>query len=224
MYVIIAGGGLVGKGLAERLVANKHDVIVIDKNQSVCEEIFATTGAIAVQGNASNLETLENAHIDKCEVAVATMREDADNLSFALLAKHFGVSQILVRMNNPKYEGIYKSIGVKKIARSTDLLIDQLFVSIETPELRKVIQLGNLEICIVDLPKNSIFHGKKIVDVVNYSGFPQTINVTAVFIDGDQKFIVPRGNTIIHELDRLFLCGSHADLKKAAKILQKVNK
>ena len=84
---MIAGGGLIGKGLAQRLVQQKHDVVVIDQDPNVCEEIYAKYGAISIQGNATDLETLESAGIERCEVAVAAMRNDADNLAFALLAK-----------------------------------------------------------------------------------------------------------------------------------------
>ena len=180
MYIIIAGGGLIGRGLTQRLVENKHDVIVIDTDPRVCEDIYANYGAVTINGNAGDIHVLESARIEKCDVAASVMRNDADNLAFVLLARHFKVPQVLVRMSDPKYEEVYKTVEVSQIARATDLLIDQLMVSIESPDLRKVIGIGDLEICIVNIPED-----------VRCAG------------------------------DRLFLCGTHENIGKAAKIIAK---
>ena len=80
MYVLIVGGGTIGKGLVERLSHQKHDVVVIDLNAEVCEEIYAKYGAVTINGNATDPETLESAGIERCEVAVAALRTDAENL------------------------------------------------------------------------------------------------------------------------------------------------
>ena len=86
MYIIIGGGGFIGKGITKELVELRHDVVVIDKDSEACEDIYAKYGAVTIQGNASDLETLESAGIDKCEIAIAAMSNDSDNLTFALLA------------------------------------------------------------------------------------------------------------------------------------------
>jgi len=221
MYIIIAGGGLVGKGLAQKLVENKHDVVVIDGNQSVCEQIYAEYGAVSVHGNATHLNVLESARMDQCDVAVAAMRNDPDNLTFALLAKHFNVPQILVRMRDPNYESIYKSVGVTQIARAISLMIDQLMVNIESPELRKVIGIGELEICIINVPENARTAGKTVANLTKEKGFPADIIVTSIFQDEKEAFVIPHGNTVVNAKDRLFLCGTRKDIKAAASIITK---
>lgn len=219
MYITIAGGGLIGKGLSKALINNKHDVVIIDSNVSVCEEIYARLGAVTIHGSATSLETLESARIEQSDIAVAVMRNDSDNLNFALLAKHFKVPQIVVRMHNPKYEDIYKSIGVTNIARATDMLIDQMLVNIESPDLRKVIGIGNLEICIVNINENSSVKGCSIMEIKKHKEFPSGIIITAIFQDKTNQFIVPEGKTPININDRLFLCGTHENIKKASRLL-----
>ena len=113
MYIIICGADLTGKGLAKRLSQQKQDVVVIDTNLAACEEIYANYGTVTINGNATDIEILESAGIDRCDVGVATMRNDADNLAFAMLAKHYKVPQIIVKMNDPNYEDVYKTVGVK---------------------------------------------------------------------------------------------------------------
>ena len=96
MYVVVAGAGIVGKNLATRLNEAKHDVVVIDINPSVCEDLYARHGLETIQGSATSIDVLEAAGLTKADVAVATMRNDADNLAFTLLAHGFDVPRIIV--------------------------------------------------------------------------------------------------------------------------------
>ena len=91
MYVVVAGGGIVGKGLAMRLNEARHDVVVIDIDSRVCEDLYARYGLETVNGSATSIDVLEAAGLRKADVAVAAMRNDADILAFPLLAHDFGV-------------------------------------------------------------------------------------------------------------------------------------
>lgn len=219
MYVLIGGGGLIGRGLIQKLTEQKHDVVVIDRDYGICEEIYAKYGAVTIHGNATDLETLENAGIDRCDIAVATMKDDADNLAFAMLAKHKDVSQVIVRMNDPKYEDVYKTVGVKNISRGAELLISQIMFTIESPELRTIISFGEIEICIFIISENARCVGRTIAKLVSQKGFPNGIIITCVFKNSTHTFIIPRGNTVLDEEDKVFICGSTEDIKVAIKFL-----
>ncbi len=219
MYIIIGGGGMIGKGLATQLVAQRHDVVVIERDPETCEDIYATTGAVTVNGGATDLSILESAGIEKCDVVVAAMRRDSDNLAFALLAKHHNVRQVIVRMNDPKYEAVYKTVGVQNIARSQELLIEQIMVNIESPELRKVISLGEIQICIFDIPEKAKCLGETVGKIVNTEGFPRKVIVTCMYDEPTETFIVPRGDTVLNAKDRIFLCGTLSDIRTATKFL-----
>ena len=219
MYIVIGGGGFIGKGITKELVDQRHDVVVIDTDPEACKEIYARYGAVVIQGNATDLDILESAGIDKCDIAIAVMTKDSDNLAFSLLAKHFNVPQIIARMNDPKYEKVYKTVGVNNITRVTKLLIDQIMVNIGTPELRKVINFGDVEICIFDIPENSQCIGKTIADVVSHKGFPKECTITCIFDDSSNSFIIPRGDHILKQKDRVFLCGLRIDIKEAVRLL-----
>lgn len=212
---MIGGGGLVGKSLAKELVPLRHDVVVIDTDIKACEEIYAKYGAVTIQGNVTDLGTLESAGIKRCDVAVATMRNDADNLAFALLARHHNVPQIMVRMINPKFEAIYKTAGVTNIARGLEFVINQIFINIETPELRGVITLGDIEMCIYNVPENAKCVGQTIEKVTAREGFPRKINIGCIYDDSTNSFIVAKGDTELNAKDRLFIIGSKEDIKKA---------
>ncbi len=219
MYVIIGGGGLIGTGLVQKLTEQKHDVVLIDRDHGVCEEVYAKYGAITIEGNATDLETLENAGIDRCDVAVATMKNDADNLAFAMLSKHHNVAQVIVRMNDPKYEDVYKTVGVKNISRGAELLIGQIMFTIENPELRTIISFGEIEIDIFMIPEKAQCVGNSITNIVSQKGFPDGIIFSCVFLDSTHSFIIPRGDTVLGEKDKVFICGLRENIKEAIKFL-----
>jgi len=219
MYVVIAGGGLIGKGLAERLANQKHEVVVIDQNPAVCEEIYAKSGAITIHGNSTDFEVLESAGITRCDLAVATMKDDSDNLAFALLAKHHEVDQVIVKMNDEKFEKIYKTVGVKNISRGTELLIDQIMLSIESPDLRTVISLGDIEISVLIIPEKAPCVGRTVAEVVNQKGFPRELVLACVYDDDKDAFSIPRGDTVLSSRDRVFLSGKRKNMQKALKFL-----
>ena len=219
MQITIAGGGRIGRGLAKRLGETKHDMIIIDSDKAVCEEIYSEYGAVTIHGSATDLRTLQNSNVESSDVAVAAMRYDSLNLTFALLAKHLGVPNIHVRMADPNYEPIYKSVGVTNIGRVSDLLIEQFIVNIETPELRKVISLGDLEIGIVVVPTASERDGNKIGDLKQEKRYPKEISITCLYHGSTEKFVVPHDDTIIRSGDRLFICGAREELKALSRMM-----
>ena len=97
MYIVIAGGGLMGLSLAEHLVAHQHDVLVIDPDPAVCEYAQVEIGTMVHVGSATSAKTLEAVGLRRADIAVSMMRNDADNLAFILLAKSYGVERRLVR-------------------------------------------------------------------------------------------------------------------------------
>lgn len=227
MYVIIAGAGLVGRGLTERLVKGRHDVVVIDVDREVCETVYREYGAVSVNGDATDIEVLEDAGIEKADVAVALMRRDADNLAFTLLANNFGVGRIVVRMRNTKYKEAYQAAGVTKIIDIIDLFLDQLVVEIEQPQLRRAATLGGgkASITIMKIPENSQSVGKTIAEITQDKSFPAQCVISGIYRENEkEEFIIPRGNRKIQAGDRIFLVATSQDMRKAAQYLGLENK
>ena len=50
MYIVVAGGGMVGGRLVRRLLEKRHDVVMVDTNQEICNKLYAETGVVAVNG------------------------------------------------------------------------------------------------------------------------------------------------------------------------------
>jgi len=222
MFILIAGGGIVGRNITKSLAKN-HDVVVIDKDIKNCEKIASKYGAIAIHGDATNINTLKEAGIEKADYALGVMRYDAENLLFSLLAKNFKIKNIFVRMRDPEYKEAYEIAGATNIAHTVDMMTKKFIYDIENPEIRTVASLrnGRANISIITIPENSWIYGKTISEITKLRKFPEKIVVAGIFNQDIDKFIVPRGSTIVEKNSQIFLVGKKEDIKKAYEILIK---
>ncbi len=226
MYIIIAGAGIIGRQLTNLLVENKHDVIVIDKDPAVCQAVYEETGAITINGDATNLKILKQAGAVKTDVILCLMHYSADNMACSLLAKSLGIPNIIARLRDPQYEQAYKLAGVTTIVRMADLLVNQIMMEIEQPKVRKIITLGGgkADIYQVRIPENARCISMTIREITEDRNFPDECVFVGIYREESQEFFIPRGNHKIHEKDNIFLSTKNQDVKRATDFLIKLSK
>jgi trk system potassium uptake protein len=223
MYIVIAGAGLVGAGLAGQLVEARHDVVVIDQNKVICERLASQTGTLAVHGSATDIGILEQAGLRKADVAVGTMRMDADNLSFSLLAKSFDVPHVIARMRDPRYASAYEGVGVAATVNIVDVFVNQLLLQIDEPHLRQIATFGagKASIVVDSVPEGAVVSGQSVSEIAAAEGFPAECVITGIYRTKEQEFLIPRGSAKIQAGDRVFLVAGRRDLRKASKFLHR---
>ena len=221
MYIVVAGGGMVGGGLVRSLLENKHDVVLIEQHKELCDKLYAETGVVAITGGATSIQALEEAGIKKADVVVAATGSDADNLACAILAKSFDVPRIIVRMRDPAYKNAYIVAGVHSIVRVTDLMVNQMMMDIENPEVRRITTIGGgkADIFMVKVPDGAKVAGKNIKDIVGSRHFSSECTFIAVYDQKTEEFSIPRGMQIINEGNELFLISAAENIKKAVDFL-----
>ncbi|MHC4534813.1 MAG: potassium channel family protein [Planctomycetota bacterium] len=226
MYIVITGGGMVGGGLVRMLLDNKHDVVLIEQNKETCDKLYAETGVVAINASATSIEALNEAGISKADVLVAATGLDADNLACAILAKSFEVPQIIVRMRDPAYKNAYIVAGVHSIVRMTDLMVSQIMMDIENPQVRRITSIGGgkADIFLVIVPEHAKIAGKSVQDIVGSRHFPSQCVFIAVYNKKTEEFSIPRGQQVINEGDELFLISTVDNIKKAVDLLIAKNK
>lgn len=223
MFVIIAGAGITGKRITKILADNKHDVVVIDKEREVCNAVYAETGAMAVHGNATDIHVLREAGAETADVMLCLMRGHADNIACALLSKSLGVPRIIARLRDPHYEQAFNQAGIISV-NVAGLLIDQIIMEVEQPEVRKVMTIGRggAEIYAVKIPEKAKNAGLKIMEIANRPKFPKECVFMGVYCEKDDNFLIPRGNYTIREGDTVFLISKPQYIKEATDFLTKV--
>ncbi|MDN5354948.1 MAG: trk/ktr system potassium uptake protein [Candidatus Cloacimonadota bacterium] len=223
MFIIIAGAGLIGSQITKSLVNNKHDVVVIDYDKDVCERIYAETGAMTVNGNATDLSVLEEAGVGKADTLLCLMREDADNISCTLLAKSLGCKRVVAFVRKKQYLEAYKIADVDALINLTDLIIDQVIMEVEKPKVRRIMRIGGgkASIYAINIPKKAKVSNKKIKDIAQNKHFPQECVFIGLYREKEDHFLIPRGNNVISENDTVFVVSNTEFIKKASDFLTK---
>ena len=126
MRVVIAGAGKVGRSIAKELVANGHDVLLIDRDPE-CIRPESIPGAEWLQADACEIAVLEGMGLERCQVVVAATGDDKVNLVMSLLAKtEYGVPRVVARVNHPKNEWMFDESWGVDVAVSTPRMLSAL--------------------------------------------------------------------------------------------------
>ena len=223
MRIIVAGAGVTGYLLLKMLVAKKHDVVVIDVDREVCEEVYAETGAMTIHGSATDIRILEKAGMQNADVVLCLVRHDSDNIAISILAKSLGVKSIIALLRKPEYAPAYKSAGVTTIISLTDLLLHQLMMEIEQPNVKSIMPLGGgkAEIYAVEIPPGAKSIGMTVREITEQRGFPQECVFVGIYHEDSDIFCIPRGDHDLKEWDTIFLVSNSQYIKPATDFLTK---
>lgn len=183
MRVSIAGAGNVGRSIARELIANGHQVMLIEKDRSAIKP-DSVPGAEWVEADACELQTLEEAELDRCDVSIAATGDDKSNLVYSLLAKtEFGVPRTVGRVNHPGNEWMFDSQWGVDVSVSTPRLMSALVEeAVSTGDLVRLLTFkrSTAHLSEVTLPEDSRLVGMRLRDIA----FPVDAVPVAIIRDG----------------------------------------
>ena len=168
MRVAIAGAGAVGRSIALELIENKHQVMLIERDLSNIDPA-AVEEAEWVHADACELQTLEDAGIESCDVVIAATGDDKVNLVVSLLAKtEYGVPRTVARVSNHKNEWMFDEAWGVDVAVSMPRLMTALVEeAVSVGDLVRIFtfQQSNTDMLELTLPSDSPVVAKRVGDV-----------------------------------------------------------
>lgn len=201
MRVIVMGGGKVGGYLARELGDGGHAVIVIEQDRKHAERVAEETGALAIEGNGTDIELLHEIEIRPSDLFVAVTGVDEDNLVACQLVRTiFDVRKVLARLNDPRNRPTFDAVGIPVVS-VTDLLAQVIERELEFTELVRVAILdrGDVSVFQVELPSHAA--RRSIADV----NLPDETVIVAVH--RDDTLHVPSGSFELAPGDRVIAVG-----------------
>jgi trk system potassium uptake protein TrkA len=203
MYIVIAGGGKVGRSIAVDLLAEKHDVAIIEMIEDRCEELLRDHDLLVIHGDACEVRYLEQARVERADVFVATTHDDDDNfVSCQLALASFGVPRAISRVNAPYNEAIFDRMNIEAV--STTTLISRLIrEELTVGELIHLYTLraGKVNLVEIDIPSEPA--GDRVAVVA--LDLPRESVLVCIFrtVDGDDQIVIPRGDTVLQSGDQV---------------------
>jgi trk system potassium uptake protein len=199
MRIAIAGAGKVGRSIAGELLAHHHDVLLIDQDSGNFRADMV--GAQWLLGDACEIQSLDEARLQDCQVAIAATGDDKVNLVVSLLAKtEYGVPRVVARVNHPKNEWLFTEAWGVDVAVSTPRMLSALVE--EAVSIGDVVRLmefeqGEANLVEITLPAESPVVGSRLGDLT----WP--VDVALVAIMRDRRVIVPTKDDPLEQGDEL---------------------
>ena len=200
MRVAVAGAGNVGTFIANALVENGHEILLIESSPRVADKLPVVAGIDLRVGDACEVSTLKEAGLERCDVVVAATGDDEDNLVVSLLAKQeFAVPRVIARVNHPKNQWMFNETWGVDIAVSTPHLITSLVdEAVSVGRFVRLFQLGGkADLVEVTLADHSAIVGKAIGDLE----VPR--DATFVAVIRKEHVVMPRGDTVFQAGDEV---------------------
>ena len=103
MQILVIGAGKVGITLAEELLSEEHDLVVIDRDEEVLQRCQDTLDVMCVHGNGANAKTLIDAGVSHADIVIAATASDEVNMLSCLIGKRLGAKYTIARIRDPEY-------------------------------------------------------------------------------------------------------------------------
>jgi trk system potassium uptake protein TrkA len=215
-FIVIGGGGRVGSYLAKTLVEQGKDVVVIEKEQTVCEKLASELNALVINGDITDKKMLEDARIQNADVFAAVSGNDSENIVSCQLAKHaYGVPLVMARIEDTDRAKMMQGMGIDLIVSPAHVAAMVFENAIVLPGTTSVLISGTITRAVeVEVSENSKINDKKIADV----SVPSGCVIAVIYRKG--KLIIPRGDTIIKAGDMVSLIGEEGSIKKLVDMLK----
>lgn len=200
MYIIVVGADKVGYYLAKTLLNEGHEVLLLERDQEKVELYAQRLGSIIIRGDGAEASVLENAGAARADVVIAVTGDDEDNLVICQVAKNkFNVKRTISRVNNPKNETLFRTLGVDVTVSQTNFILNLIGQAI--PQ-RSFIHLMNLRHAGLAIVEASITEQSPVVDKrVEEIDLPISCAIAA--IARGSEVIVPNGQTVIQAGDEI---------------------
>lgn len=216
MKIVVVGDGKVGFAIAKQLNQEGHDITVVENKVNVLSSTMNQLDIVGVQGNGASLDTLLEARVPSSDLLIAATSTDEVNIICCLLAKKLGARHTIARIRNLEYNntvrlikdelGLSMSINPEQAAAREILRAIRFSNSIKVSSFAK----GRIELAEVKVTENSPLLNMRVVDINRR--FKTEVLFVTILRDGE--VIIPNGNTVIYENDRLTLTGSATQLER----------
>ncbi len=201
MYIVVVGGGRVGYYLIKALLNEGHEVLLLEKEASICEAINDELGGVCIRGDGCEVATLTEAGTDRADMLIAVTGDDADNLVACQVAKHkFHVPRTIARIRNPQNKALFKKLGIDVTISTTDIILENIEEEVPTHPLTHLLTIRDkgLEIVEIKVLAESTTIGKAVKELSLPSG-----SMLTLIIRETSRPIVPTADTIIEAGDQI---------------------
>lgn len=218
MFVLIVGGGRTGSHLASLLLAQGHEVRLIESRTETLSGLHRELPTeVILEGEVTDPQVLESAGIQKAQVLAAVTNNDADNLVVCSLAREvYNVRRIIGRINNPRNAWLFTpDMGVDVSLNNADLMAKLIEEEMSLGDMMTMLKLRRGKFSLVE---EKIWPGAKAVGIaIKDLALPPNCTISGIIRHGEM--ILPRGITTLQAEDEVLALVDDDAAEELARLL-----
>ncbi len=227
MKIVIAGAGEVGSYLARMLVADNHDIIIIDVDESRLKYIDSTLDVMTLQGLATSPRVLSDAIGKRCDLFVAVTMSEDTNITSAILAKRLGAKKTFARIDNVEFtaDGVwdfFQALGIDHLIDPEMIAAKEITTLLQSTGTTEYMEFsdGKLMLFVQKLEENAPILNRTLREIAESY---EMMHYRAVAIKRDEKTIIPRGSEQFQKGDLVFVICTREGIDDMMKFSGKEN-
>jgi trk system potassium uptake protein len=218
MLVLIAGGGRTGSHLASLLLAQGHEVRLVENRAETLVGLHRELPTeVVFEGDPTDPQVLLAAGIERAAVLAAVTNSDEDNLVITSLARtRFNVRRTIGRVNSPRNSWLFTpEFGVDVSLNQADVMAKLIEEEMSMGDMMTLLKLrrGNYS-----LVEEKIYQGAQAVGkAIKELPLSEHSIISGILRHGEM--LLPRGTTVLEMGDEVLALVDDEGRERLARLL-----
>lgn len=196
MRAAILGAGSIALHTARLLLAQGHEVIIVDSDKKHIDTLAGEIDCGLVHGDGSKPQLLRDLDPTRTDVLFCLSTNDQTNILASLVARSLGFTRVVTRIDDPEFEHICMELGLGETIIPARTISRVLF---DMAEGRNGLEMTTM---IRDVARvfSFVLHGHEATHMHELD-LPEMTRVICFYRDG--KFMIPDEDTRLHDNDEI---------------------
>ena len=227
MKIIIAGAGEVGFHLAKLLSYESQEITLIDNDKESLAYADNHLDIKVIIGDATSISTLKDARVLNSDLFISVTSSETSNITSCVLAKQLGARRTIARISNPEFinhkeEVGFTQFGIDELISPESLAASEIELLLSKSVFNDSYEFedGALTMLGLSLSSNAKIINKSVKVAAQLLSDIHFIPI-AIQRSGSPLTIIPRGDTVFKEGDRVVFITSKGGDEELCKLTGK---
>ncbi|MDG1015136.1 MAG: Trk system potassium transporter TrkA [Flavobacteriaceae bacterium] len=227
MKIIIAGAGEVGFHLAKLLSYESQEITLIDLDKEGLAYADNHLDIKVITGDATSISVLKDARVLNSDLFISVTSSETSNITSCVLAKQLGARRTIARISNPEFinhkeEVGFTQFGIDELISPESLAASEIELLLSKSVFNDSYEFedGALTMLGLLLSNNAKIINKSVKVAAQLLSDIHFIPI-AIQRSGSPLTIIPRGDTVFKEGDRVVFITSKGGDEELCKLTGK---
>lgn len=223
MKILILGGGEVAYLVARRLVREKNQVVIVERNAARCQQLEESLDAKIVAGDAGSISVLERAGVEETDMLIAATNSDETNVLGCLIAQNYPNVKIkLARVRTHEVDRWRKiceeHLGVDLVIHPDREAARRLLQLLRLPGVFDVrgFAAGQVRLFGMMIDEGNWTVGKTMAELDRHEKAPHSL---MAMLFRENRVVIPKGNDRLQAGDCVYIVAPTSEMQSCMEFM-----